>query len=88
MIEIDVSLITFPIPEPFDKTQPEKQRENLAFVQLQILEQFRDAVIDSGGMLDIDIVGALTALQFNHAEIRLGDLEIVLTTNTASMNLA
>jgi len=39
MADIDFGLLTIPTPEPFDKTQPEKQRENLAYIVMQILQQ-------------------------------------------------
>ena len=55
---VNLSTITFPTPEPFDKTQPEKQRENMAFVMLQVLEAFKQ----QNPTIDIDIVQALTTI--------------------------
>lgn len=43
MADINVSGITVPTPEPFDKTQPERQRENLAYVALQFFTLAKDA---------------------------------------------
>jgi hypothetical protein len=38
-LQIDLSTLTIPTPEPYDKKNPEQQRENMAFVALQILQQ-------------------------------------------------
>ena len=79
-MSVDLTLVVTPTPEPFDKTQPEKQRENMAFVMMQVIDQF----IQQQGTLDIDIVEAIKALQFNHAVVRWGDLEITLSNQSYS----
>lgn len=43
MADISLETTTIPTPEPFDKTQPEKQRENLAYVLLQMLSAGKSA---------------------------------------------
>lgn len=43
MADISLSNLTAPTPEPYDRTQPEKQRENLAYVLLQVFSLAKDA---------------------------------------------
>jgi hypothetical protein len=77
---IDFDAITWPTPAAYDSADPHKQRENLAYVWLQILSQ-------CAGTLDVDVADALKALQFNNATIRTGaGLEIILTNAAASVS--
>lgn len=68
---ISLSSITIPTPQPYDKTQPERQRENLSYVLLQILQEAKAANDD-------DPFGLLGALQQSAAtvQVELEDLAI------------
>jgi len=43
MAEVTLSGVTFPTPAPYDSKDPHKQRENLCYVALQILQAFQGA---------------------------------------------
>jgi hypothetical protein len=83
MPSIDFSAIITATPEPYNPFRPDKQRENLAAVWMQILDQ----LADQGEILDIDLIEVIKALQFNNAVIRWGDLEITLTHQSASQGI-
>jgi hypothetical protein len=91
MAAIDLKLLTIPLPQPYDDKDPDRQRENWAYVKLQVADLIKQAVIAdpvSAGLLEIDLVSAIHALQFNHATVKIGDVEIVLTSSTASVDIA
>lgn len=79
---VELGSITFPAPEPYDPAHPERNRENLAYLLIQVL----DRVVQGQETLDLDIVEAVRGLQFNHATIRWGDVEIILTNTATSVS--
>ena len=60
---IDLSTITIPTPEPYQKNEPDQQRENLAFVVLQVIETIKQ----QNPIFDVDIVQAIKDLQLQTA---------------------
>lgn len=80
MATINFSSLTIPTPASYSETDPEKQRENLAYVCLQLLQQLNsDDVI-----LDIDVIQSLKDLQFNHIVFDLGTMRIILDGRTVT----
>lgn len=69
---LDISPISIPTPEPYDDQNPERQRENLAFVALQIIQLLhaQQPVLSVGD----DLVQAVRDLQFSTAHIKIGEL--------------
>jgi hypothetical protein len=68
---IDFSAITVPTPEPYDNNRAERQRENMAYVVNQILQQMQQ----NGIILEIpETVGVQPAGSMQGIEDALRDL--------------
>jgi len=84
---VDLTQLTIPTPEPFDKTQPERQRENLAYVGMQILSLFKQAgvtisskIVDGSMTIDVDgLTQAVNDLQFQGIILDSNGTQIYLT---------
>jgi len=56
MADITFQAVTVPTPEPYAKRDSEKQRENLAYVMLQLIAQAKQAgfvLPDKAGLQDV-----------------------------------
>ena len=73
--------ITIPTPAAYDSADPHKQRENLCYVFLQLLTKMQTAGTD------IDLVGAVSALQFNGESLDFGDVRLTLSNRSGVTTL-
>lgn len=93
-VTITSAQITVPTPEPYDSADPDKQRENLAYVALQLcslakqagvkLTYTDDDVTPVGLRLD-GVALAARDLQYNDQVIDLGAFKIILSGRTVSL---
>jgi hypothetical protein len=70
MAEMTLSGVTFPTPAPYDSKDPNKQRENLCYVLLQVLQSFQSAGfkfgdVDKATKDGVDIKTAITNLSLS-----------------------
>jgi hypothetical protein len=83
---VDLSQLTIPTPEPFDKSQPERQRENLAYVAMQVLDLFKQAGVQiSSRGLDGSISQGLLDLQYEGVVLDLGPIKVIKTHKTGGV---
>jgi len=86
-ILINFANVTIPTPQPFDKNQPEQNRENMAYIVAQILQElktngftltFPETSTVTGDLTTLltQIKEALDALKYNDEVIELGNLLI------------
>lgn len=82
---IDFSTLTIDPPAPYTKQDPTAQLENLCYVALQVLQQFKAA----GATLDIDLAPVVGELAFTGGTIHLGGfgLSFDKTGKTATLTL-
>lgn len=92
MATIDLSLLTIPIPEPYDKNTPTKQQENFFYIVNQILDLMKQesfTIFDSQEPnVNISTAGikeAIESLQWNDATIDLGPFRIILSSRTIQL---
>lgn len=78
---IDFSALNIPPPAPYSSTEPDKQRENLAYVCVQILQQL---YTNNVKLEDLDVVRALKDLQYNHLVFDFGAIRIILDGRTVT----
>jgi len=88
-ITLDLSLITVPTPEPYLKNEPDRQRENLAYVGLQLLAQAKQqgvkvtyTDVDEGDTIGLQLDGTAQAtrdLQWQNQTFDLGPLKIIVS---------
>lgn len=93
-ITLSLAPVTIPTPEPYDAAHPDKQRENCAYVALQVLAQAKQQGVKLT-YTDIDgapigwrldgVERATRDLAWNGQVIDLGPIQIVLTNRTLSI---
>lgn len=85
-IVIDFALVTVPTPEPYDKTLPTKQQENLAYVALQVCAQaqaqgvklaYTDDADNPRGLLVNGSTLAIQDLRYNGQMLDAGAFKLV-----------
>lgn len=92
-VTINSAQITVPTPGPYDSTDPDKQRENLAYVALQLCSLAKQAGVKLTYTDDATPVGlrldgvalAVRDLQYNDQVIDLGALKIIFSGRTVSI---
>lgn len=78
---ITCATLIVPTPEPYNETAPNKQRENLAYVALQMIGQMQQ----TGDVIEPGLTQAVQDLKYNGQIIDLGPLKIQLTGQTLSI---
>lgn len=83
MATINLNQLTIPIPQPYSRSEPTRNQEDLAFVLLQLLELAKEAGFAVSDQLNITVSGvevnltgvenALKDLKFNSLTFDLGD---------------
>jgi hypothetical protein len=91
MSTFNLSAVTIPTPEPYDKKDPQKQLENLSYVLLQIISTAKLAGFtfnDAQGGLSVDVSGlegAIRDLKYNEQVLDLGVARLQFLGKTVSM---
>ena len=62
---VEFGLITVPTPEPFDSNRAEKQRENLAYVVNQIIQQMQqnNVKLEIPDTFGVDVTGNMAGVE-------------------------
>jgi hypothetical protein len=82
MASFGLTGITVPTPEPYNDENVHKQRENLAYVVLQMIAQAKQegfTISDSG------IEDAIKTLQWNTVMLDLGPIKILLDNTSLAV---
>lgn len=82
---VELSSITVPTPEPYDDKDPDRQRENLAYVALQVIAQMQaHSMTVSAAMLNGDLVQALEDLQYQGVVLEAQGVQLFVTRKNGS----
>jgi hypothetical protein len=95
-VTLDFTLITAPTPEPYQKKEPDQQRENLAYMVNQLFAQAKQqgvkltyTDVDEGDTVGLRLDGVALAagdLAWNGQVIDLGPFKIVLFNKSIAID--
>jgi len=90
-IIIEFTGLTLPTEEPFDKAQPEKQRENLAYVCLQIIRKLKQyqftLKVPEESVVTGDTGTLLTEIRDNIADLKFNGESVTYSTEDAKITI-
>jgi len=90
-IIIEFTDLSLPTEEPFDKKRPEKQRENLAYVCLQIIRKLKQyqftLTVPEESVVIGDIGTLLTEIRDNIADLKFNGESVTYSTKDAKITI-
>lgn len=90
-ITIDFTGLNISMPEPFDKTQPERQRENLACVALQVLQILKNntytLTFPENSIVSGHLEAILADIRDHIADLKFNGQQVTYTTKDAKITI-